>query len=164
LSSQHTSRAVPVLRQARRWVAAIFAMAALVAVGFLWNHPSANASAPRMPGHTSSVTVASSIKQLTALDEKARGICGAWAAASGGGPVGAPLVAALDSTVRATSEVMMANSRSVLHDPNLSQLKPSDYVAVCVFDVDKVAGFTGSTRLAVYATPQNDGVGLITAW
>ena len=114
------------------------------------------------------VTVATASPDMTAAlesshagDARAENSCRAWVAPGGGGPAGSAVLAAQDSTASDVRALLEQNRKNAAQDVNLIRLGSADYVAVCVFDISGASGFGGASRLIAYATPENDGVGLV---
>lgn len=97
----------------------------------------------------------------THVDERSLAACDDWLVPGGGGPAGARLTAALDSTAGDVRRLLLSAHKDAAGDVNLRPLGDEDFVAVCSIDIRASRGFGSSTSMLIYATPQNDGVGLI---
>ena len=150
------------MRPALRLAAGIGTLLVLVgaAVGVGGSVPAPSTAHSRASG-AASTTRAALVAAETRKDSRASRECGAWLAPGGGGPVGATVTSALDATAADVRALLAAQHLDASADVNVKPLAPSDYAAVCVFDVSKSIGFGDAKQLTAYATPENQGIGLI---
>jgi hypothetical protein len=153
------------MRRALRVAGAAGMLAVLIAVGAAVGgstfdaHPVPSSSLRPMSVAEASL---SDVRASTTSDSRAQTECNAWLAVGGGGPADATLTSATDATAAQVRALLLATHRAdAASDVNLSPLGPTDYVAVCVFDVSGSSGFGKAKQLVTYATPENQGIGLI---
>jgi hypothetical protein len=149
------------MRRTRRVAVVAVVFAVIGAVGIAIGGSTFGAHPLSSHAATVPATPLKDVRASTSSDSRARVDCIEWLDVGGGGPADATLTSAMDATASQVRALLVTQHVDAGSESNLSALAPTEYAAICVFDVSMSNGLGGAKRLVAYATPENQGIGLI---